>query len=102
MAMRGINLVSAVTILVEVGDLSRFESPRQLMAYLDLVPSERSTGDSVKRGGASTIWSPLSTADEAKAPLPLVELAEARANIALDAPVFEPVPITASYSSSYW
>ena len=51
MAMRGIDLVAAVTILAEVGDLSRFESPRQLMAYLGLVPSERSTGESVRRGG---------------------------------------------------
>ena len=51
MAMRGIDLVSSVTILAEIGDLSRCENPRQLMAYLGLVPSERSTGDSVKRGG---------------------------------------------------
>jgi transposase len=49
-AMRGIDLVSAVTILAEIGDLSRFASPRQLMGYLGLVPSERSTGDSVKHG----------------------------------------------------
>ena len=49
-AMRGIDLVSAVTMLAEIGDLSRFASPRQLMAYLGLVPSERSTGESVKRG----------------------------------------------------
>ena len=51
MAMRGIDLVAAVTVLAEIGDLSRFESPRQLMAYLGLIPSERSTGESVKRGG---------------------------------------------------
>lgn len=51
MAMRGIDMIAAVTILAEIGDLSRFESPRQLMAYLGLVPSERSTGESVKRGG---------------------------------------------------
>lgn len=50
MAMRGIDLVAAVTILAEIGDLQRFKSPRQLMAYLGLVPSERSTGESVKRG----------------------------------------------------
>jgi transposase len=49
-AMRGIDLVSAVIILAEIGDLSRFASPRELMGYLGLVPSERSTGDSVKRG----------------------------------------------------
>lgn len=50
-AMRGIRFVSAVTFMAEVGDLSRFTTPRQLMGYLGLVPSERSTGDSVKRGG---------------------------------------------------
>jgi transposase len=50
MAMRGIDLIAAVTVLAEIGDLSRFASPRQLMAYLGLVPSERSTGESVKRG----------------------------------------------------
>ena len=49
-AMRGIDMIAAVTILAEIGDLSRFASPRQLMAYLGLVPSERSTGESVKRG----------------------------------------------------
>jgi transposase len=50
-AMRGLDLVAAVTIVTEIGDLSRFAGPRELMAYLGLVPSERSTGDSVKRGG---------------------------------------------------
>ena len=50
-AMRGIDVVAAVTVLAEIGDLSRFASPRELMGYLGLVPSERSTGDSVKRGG---------------------------------------------------
>jgi transposase len=50
-AMRGIDMVAAVTLLAEIGDLSRFASPRELMGYLGLVPSERSTGDSVKRGG---------------------------------------------------
>ena len=50
-AMRGIDMVGAITFLAELGDLSRFESPRQLMAYLGLTPSERSTGESVNRGG---------------------------------------------------
>ncbi len=50
MAMRGIDLISAATFLAEVGDLSRFQTPRQLMAYLGLVPSEESTGDTIKRG----------------------------------------------------
>ena len=49
-AMRGMDLVTAVSFLAEIGDLSRFEGPRQLMAFLGLTPSERSTGESVKRG----------------------------------------------------
>ena len=50
-AMRGVSLNVAVIFAVEVGDVRRFDNPRQLMAFLGLVPSERSTGDSVKRGG---------------------------------------------------
>ena len=50
-AMRGVSLLVAATFAVEVGDVRRFDNPRQLMAFLGLVPSERSTGDSVKRGG---------------------------------------------------
>jgi hypothetical protein len=37
--------------LAEIGDLSRFQPPRELMGYLGLVPSESSTGDTVNRGG---------------------------------------------------
>ena len=50
-ALRGVSLVVAVTFVAEIGDLRRFENPRRLMAYLGLVPSERSTGDAVRRGG---------------------------------------------------
>jgi transposase len=50
-AFRGIQLVTAVTIAAELGDLKRFETPRQLMAYLGLVPSEHSSGESQRRGG---------------------------------------------------
>src|ERR1700692_4821100 len=50
-AMRGIDLIAAVGVLAEIGDLSRFQTPRELMGYLGLVPSESSTGDRVKRGG---------------------------------------------------
>jgi transposase len=50
MAMRGIDLISATAFLAEIGDLSRFQTPRELMAYLGLVPSEESTGDTIKRG----------------------------------------------------
>jgi transposase len=50
MAMRGMDLISAATFMAEIGDLSRFRTPVQLMAYLGLVPSEDSTGDAIKRG----------------------------------------------------
>lgn len=50
-SLRGVDLIVAVTFVTEVGDLRRFESPRQLMGYLGLVPSERSTGATIKRGG---------------------------------------------------
>jgi transposase len=49
--MRGMALVNAATLIAELGDLSRFTNPRQLMAYLGLTPSEYSSGASVKRGG---------------------------------------------------
>jgi transposase len=50
-AMRGLDLVSATAFLAEIGDLSRFRTPRELMGYLGLTPSEHSTGDKVKRSG---------------------------------------------------
>lgn len=43
-AMRGVALITAVCMVAEVGDLTRFDNPRQLMAYLGLVPSEHSSG----------------------------------------------------------
>jgi transposase len=58
MAMRGIDLIAAATLLAEIGDLSRFQTPVQLMAYLGLVPSEDSTGDTVKRGPITKAGSP--------------------------------------------
>jgi len=50
MAMRGIDLIAAATLLAEIGDLRRFRKASELMAYLGLVPSEASTGDMIKRG----------------------------------------------------
>ena len=50
-AMCGVALIVAVTLVAEAGDLSRFDNPRQLMAYLGLVPSEHSSGQSRRRGG---------------------------------------------------
>jgi len=49
-ALRGVAPIVAATTAAEIGDLSRFENPRQLMAYLGLVPSEDSSGESTHRG----------------------------------------------------
>jgi len=49
-ALRGIKKVSAATIVAEVGPLSRFCRPKQLMGYSGMVSSEDSTGNSVRRG----------------------------------------------------
>ena len=49
-ALRGVDTFTAVTTLAELGDLTRFDSPRQLMAFVGLVPSEHSSGSRQKRG----------------------------------------------------
>ena len=49
-ALRGVSLIVAATVVAEVGDLSRFNNPKELMAYLGLVPSEHSSGATVRRG----------------------------------------------------
>lgn len=51
MALRGCRLITAMTVMAELGDISRFDTPRQLMAFLGLVPSESSSGASTRRGG---------------------------------------------------
>jgi transposase len=45
-----IALVAAVTLAVELSDITRFSNPRQLMAYLGLVPYEHSSGRSRRQG----------------------------------------------------
>lgn len=50
MSLRGIDLIAAVTLVTELGDLSRFAHPRQLMSFLGVVPSEHSTGQSRHQG----------------------------------------------------
>jgi transposase len=53
MTLRGVNLITAATLLAELGDLRRFAHPKQLMSFLGLVPSEYSSGES-RRLGAIT------------------------------------------------
>lgn len=50
-ALRGVSLIVAVTVVAELGDITRFDNPRQLMAFLGLVPSEHSSGEKTRKGG---------------------------------------------------
>jgi hypothetical protein len=43
--------IAAATLVAELGDITRFANPRQLMAYLGLVPSEHSSGGTRRQGG---------------------------------------------------
>ena len=49
-AMRGVAAITAIGLMAEIGDLSRFEHPRKLMGYHGLVPSEYSSGEKTSRG----------------------------------------------------
>jgi transposase len=49
-ALRGVQFTLAVTLIAELGDLSRFDNPRQLMSYLGLTPSEHSSGERRRQG----------------------------------------------------
>ena len=50
MALRGAAEITAMTTIAELGDVTRFDSPRQLMAFVGLVPGEHSSGDHRRRG----------------------------------------------------
>jgi transposase len=50
MSLRGVQLTTAVILAAEVGDFQRFATARAFMAYLGLVPSEHSSGESKRRG----------------------------------------------------
>lgn len=49
-ALRGIQLIAAASLVAEIGAIERFAHPRQLMAYLGLVPSEHSSGEKRRQG----------------------------------------------------
>lgn len=51
MALRGFEMITAMTVVAELGDISRFDTARQVMAHLGLVPSEYSSGTRQQRGG---------------------------------------------------
>ncbi len=51
MSLRGMQVLSGMTVVAEVGDLSRFENPKSLMHFLGLTPSEHTSGDKRVLGG---------------------------------------------------
>lgn len=50
-ALRGVDLITAATLVVEIGDPSRFASARELMSYFGVIPAERSSGSIRQQGG---------------------------------------------------
>lgn len=51
LALRGVSLLTAIITMAKIGDFSRFQNPKELMAFLGLVPSEHSSGNTIRRGG---------------------------------------------------
>jgi len=51
MCLRGLALITSMTLVAEAGDLTRFDSPTQLMSYFGLTPSEYSSGEKRHQGG---------------------------------------------------
>jgi transposase len=49
-ALRGVQFTVAVTMVAEIGDLTRFESPRELMKFLGLIPSEYTSAERRRQG----------------------------------------------------
>src|SRR5256885_6734578 len=57
-ALRGVQFTVAITTIAELGDLTRFDTPRQLMSYLGLTPSEYSSGERRRLGGITKARNP--------------------------------------------
>src|SRR5207245_5426757 len=49
-AVLAVQFIAAVTLIAELGDLTRFANPRQLMSYLGLIPSEHTSGERRHQG----------------------------------------------------
>jgi len=69
-ALRGVQFTVAVTAVAELGDIARFDNPRQLMSYLGLTPSEHSSGERRRLGG-------ITKAGNGRARRALIEAAKA-------------------------
>jgi transposase len=49
-ALRGVQFTAAVTMVAELGDLTRFDSPRALMKFLGLIPSQYTSAERRRQG----------------------------------------------------
>src|SRR5262245_12560848 len=67
-ALRGVQFTVAVTIIAELGDLTRFDNPRQLMSYLGLTPAEYSSVSGVVRARSPRRGTPMLDTHSSKAP----------------------------------
>jgi transposase len=67
-ALRGVSFITGVSLVAELGDLKRFRHPRELMAYLGLVPSEHSSGPRVRRGAITKAGNPQRGASSPRRP----------------------------------
>jgi len=72
-ALRGISVIHAARIVAELGDLTRFVSPRKLMGYLGMIPSEDSSGSRRRQGS-------ITKAGNSSARRALIEAAQAYAH----------------------
>jgi transposase len=80
-ALRGVQCIVALTVVAELGDLTRFNRPRQLAAFVGLVPSEYSSGETRRQG-------PITKAGNARARRALIEAAWAyRYNAKISEPI---------------
>ncbi len=52
-SVRGVGLVVSATLVIEIGDLGRFRSPKHLMSWLGIVPSEALSGTRTRRGATT-------------------------------------------------
>ncbi len=57
-ALRGVSFVAAASLTAELGDMTRFANPKQLMAYVGLVPSQHSSGPSHRHGSITKAGNP--------------------------------------------
>ena len=65
-ALRGIDKISAMVLLGESGDISRFDSPKQLMAYLGLTPSEHGSGKRRRQGAVTPTGTGVTDSEHAR------------------------------------